>query len=135
MPDRLSFARAFSVLEKAAGLAQQRQTYISSNISNLETPNYRPKDIDFKTALSRALESDQGIQVEKTNPGHMDLRGNSPHDVEPFEEKTQWNGYNWVDIDREMTNLMKNNLMFRTAIETLLRKIALLKEVIREGGH
>ena len=60
---------------------------------------------------------------------------NSAHRVEPFEEQGQWNGYNWVNIDKEMTKLIENNLMYRTTVETFLRKIAILKEVIREGGR
>jgi flagellar basal body rod protein FlgB len=40
-----------------------------------------------------------------------------------------------VNIDREMTKLTENDLMYRTATEALLRKITLLKEVIREGGR
>jgi len=38
-------------------------------------------------------------------------------------------------IDRQMVKLMENNLSYRTAVELLLRKIAILKEVIREGGQ
>ena len=81
------------------------------------------------------MESDQEIHLVKTNPRHIDLGGNSAQGVEPFEEEGQWNGYNWVDMDKEMTKLIENNLMYRTTVEALLRKIALVKEVIREGGR
>ena len=135
MPDPISLKKAFLSLEKAISITQQRHTHIISNIGNLDTPNYRGKDIDFKAALARALESDQEIHLTKTNPRHIDLGGNSAHRVEPFEEQGQWNGYNWVNIDKEMTKLIENNLMYRTTVETFLRKIAILKEVIREGGR
>ena len=135
MPDPLSFGKTFRALEKAISIAQQRHTHIASNISNLETPNYRGKDIDFKAALARALESDDEIRLVRTDPGHIDLSGNNGQRVEPFEESGQWNGYNWVNIDKEMTKLIENNLVYRTTIETFLRKIAILKEVIREGGR
>ena len=135
MPDPISLKKAFLSLEKAISITQQRHTHIISNIGNLDTPNYRGKDIDFKTALARALESDQEIHLAKTNPRHIDLGRNSAHRVEPFEEQGQWNGYNWVNIDKEMTKLIENNLMYRTTVETFLRKIAILKEVIREGGR
>jgi flagellar basal-body rod protein FlgB len=135
MPDQLSFGKTFRALEKAISISQQRHANIASNISNLETPNYRGKDIDFKSALARALESDDEIRLARTDPGHIDLGGNNGQRVEPFEENGQWNGYNWVNIDKEMTKLIENNLMYRTTIETFLRKIAILKEVIREGGR
>ena len=59
----------------------------------------------------------------------------NPQGIETFEEKGEWNGYNWVNIDKEMTKLTENNLIYREAVETLLRKIALIKEVIKEGGR
>jgi len=135
MADRLSFTKTFLALERAIGIAKQRHNHITSNISNLDTPNYRAKDIDFKTALAQALESGHEINLVRTNPGHIDSGMNSAHRVEPFEEKGEWTGFNWVNIDREMTKLIENNLIYRTATEILLRKIAKLKEVIREGGR
>lgn len=135
MPDKLSFKKTFLALERAIGIAQQRHTHIASNISNLDTPNYRAKDIDFRSALAQALESDHKVHLIRTNPGHIGLPMNSTHKVEPFEEKDEWNGFNWVNIDREMTKLMENNLSYRTAIQILSGKINKLKEVIREGGR
>jgi flagellar basal-body rod protein FlgB len=135
MPDKLSFRKTFLALEQAISISQQRHSLITSNISNIDTSNYKAKDIDFKAALSQALESDQEINLVRTNPRHIGFRTNPAHRVDPFEEKGEWNGYNWVNIDKEMTKLTENNLMYRTSIEILLRKIAKLKEVIREGGR
>jgi len=135
MPDKLSFKKTFLALERAITIAQQRHSLISSNISNLGTSNYKAKDIDFKTALARVLKSDHEINLARTNAKHIGLGTNSANSIEPFEEKGEWNGYNWVDIDKQMTKLAENNLRYRTATETLLRKIAIMKEVIREGGR
>ena len=135
MPDHVSFTKTFHALESAISIAQQRHNCITGNISNLDTSNYKPKDIDFDTAMARALESDQRIALSGTHPGHIGVGVAPGHRVEPFEQRGEWNGYNWVNIDREMLKLMENNLMHRAAVETLLRKIAILKEVIREGGR
>ena len=135
MPDKLSFKKVFHTLERAISISQQRHSLISSNISNLDTSNYKAKDIDFKTALAQTLESDHEINLARTNSRHIGQGTNSANSSESFEEKGEWNGYNWVDIDKEMTRLAENNLRYRTATETLLRKIAILKEVIREGGR
>ena len=135
MPNKLSFNKIFNALERAISITQQRHSLISSNISNLETSNYKAKEIDFKAALAKTLESDCAINLARTNSRHMRQGTSSPHSIEPFEETGEWNGYNWVDIDKEMTRLAENNLRYRTATETLLRKIAILREVIREGGR
>lgn len=133
MPEKLSFKKTFHALENALNITQRRHNVIASNISNLDTPNYKAKDIDFKTALTQALESDHQMNLVRTDPGHIDLNRNSAPGAEPFTEEGEWNGFNWVDIDREMLKLTENNLIYRTTTETLLRKIAILKEVIRGG--
>ncbi len=135
MPDKLSFSKTFHALEKAINITQQRNALIASNISNLDTPEYKAKDIDFKTALSRVLESDHQFNLVRTNPDHIDSGLNTTQRIEPFDEEGEWNGYNWVNIDNEMKKLKQNNLIYRTSIEAFLRKIAILKEVIREGGR
>ncbi len=135
MPDKVTFAKTFLTLERAIDIANQRNSHIASNVSNVDTPNYKPKEIDFEQALSQALQPQRGIALVRTNSRHIDRGINEPGGVEPFEQEGEWNGFNWVEIDKEMTKLMENNLVYRTAIETLLRKLTLLKEVIREGGR
>lgn len=135
MPDKLSFGKTFYALEKAIGLAQQRNAVITSNISNLDTPGYKPKDINFKSELDRAIETNHKTDLARTDPRHISMQMNGDQIVEPYEEQGEWNGYNWADIDSEMTKLTENNLVYRTAVEALLRKMKLLKEVIREGGR
>jgi flagellar basal-body rod protein FlgB len=135
MPDKLSFSKTFNALENAINVTQRRNNVIAGNISNADTPDYRAKDIDFKTALTQSLKSNHQINLVRTNPGHIGQRMSAGKNVESFEENGEWNGYNWVNLDREMTKLTQNNLIYRASVETLLRKIAILKEVIREGGR
>jgi flagellar basal-body rod protein FlgB len=135
MPDKLSFGKTFYALEKAISIAQQRNAVITSNISNLDTPGYKSKDIDFKSELAKALETDHPKDLARTDPRHISMQMNGDQMIEPYEEQAEWNGYNWANIDSEMTKLTENNLIYRTAVEALLRKMALLKEVVREGGR
>ena len=135
MPDKLSFGKTFYALEKAIGIAQQRNALITSNLSNLDTPGYKPKDINFKNELERALETNHKNDLARTDPRHIRMQMNDNEMVEPYDEQGEWNGYNWANIDSEMTKLTENNLVYRTAVEALLRKMNLLKEVIREGGR
>ncbi len=135
MPDKLSLGKTFHALEKAISIAKQRNELITSNISNLDTPGYKSKDINFKSELARALETNRKTDLVRTDPRHISMQMNGGQMVEPYEEQGEWNGYNWANIDNEMTKLTENNLVYRTAVEALLRKMNLLKEVIREGGR
>jgi len=135
MSDKLSLGKTFHALEKAISIAQQRNAVITSNISNLDTPGYKPKDINFKSELARALETNYKKDLARTDPRHISMQMNGDQMIEPYEEQGEWNGYNWADIDSEMTKLTENNLVYRTAVEALLRKMKLMKEVISEGGR
>ena len=121
MPDKLSLGKTFHVLEKAISIAQQRNALITSNISNLDTPGYKSKDINFKSELDRALETNHKTDLARTDPRHISMQMNGDQMIEPYEEQGEWNGYNWANIDSEMTKLTENNLIYRTAVEALLR--------------
>ncbi len=135
MPDKISFFKTFRALENAVNIAQQKNKVIASNLSNAETPRYRAKDVDFKTTLARTLDSGHELNLARTNSGHFGSSINGSPRVESFEDDNEWNGYNWVNIDKEMTKLSENNLIYRVSVEALLRKIAILKEVINQGGR
>ena len=56
---------------------QDRQKVISQNISNANTPNYRPSDlskVDFGSTLDNVLKNKGGVKavkLEATNPHHL----------------------------------------------------------------
>ena len=135
MPDKISFSKTFQALEHAIRISQKRHSLISSNISNIDTPGYKAKDVDFQKSLTQAIKSGDELNLARTHPKHIGQEIRTASGADVFEEKQEWNGYNWINIDKEMTKLTQNNLVYRTSVETLLRKIALLKEVIREGGR
>ena len=135
MVDKLSFQNTFQMLEKAIGLAHQRHSLIASNLSNLDTPGHRAKDIDFKSAMDRALSEGSPTRLVRTNPNHIGKANGISDDVESFEEKGECNGINWVNLYETIVKQMENTLVYRAATEALLRKIALMKEVLRESGR
>ena len=135
MTEKISFNRTFQLLENAMDIAHQRHNVMTSNISNIDTPGYRPKDIDFKSAMSQAMNPGHTVRLTATHEGHMGRQPESTVKADVFEEKGEWNGFNYMDSDRLITNMTENNLIYKTATETLLRKIAIMKEIIREGGR
>ena len=135
MPDRLSLSRTFRAIESAIAIAQQRHSYIASNISNLDTPGYRGKDVDFKDAMARALASPPKTGLVRTHPGHLGSKRGSLPQVEAVDDGGEWNGVNYVNIHKATMQMIENTLIYKSATETLLRKIAMVKEVIREGGR
>lgn len=127
MPESFS-GKTCRALEKAIRIAQRINLYISIKINKINTLRYKTKDMDFKSELARALETNRTLDIEKTDPRQISVQNDGRQIIDRFEEQGDWNGYNRVNIDKEMTKLTQNNLTYRSAVETLLRKITLLKD-------
>jgi flagellar basal-body rod protein FlgB len=59
---------------QALRVRDQRQQVLASNIANADTPNYKARDLDFKTALQGALQAApaaDGATLAATAPGHL----------------------------------------------------------------
>ena len=115
-------------LEKLAAFTEDRHRVLLGNIANLDTPGYRPKDVDlpgFREALSEALarrtrtgeaslklEDGPGWQVDPS--GHVEVR---PVEVEPqnvlFHDGTN------AQAERQMSELAKNSMVHQVALELL----------------
>ena len=136
MTNRMLFDHSFQVLEKAVGISQDRHELIANNISNLDTPGFKGRDLDFRSELKNAMGSTQdNVQLTKTHGDHMAGSASGEMSVNSFEEEGVFDGLNWVDMDNEMKKLTENKLVYRTAVEAMLRKISIIKNVIKEGGR
>ncbi len=134
MPDQLSFGRTVQTLQQVLRIARDRHSVIAANISNVDTPGYRPRDIDFQKALGRAMDSADTAALTRTHEAHIAADRNSASAMDIDEDAGEWNGINHVNLDREIGKLAENNLTYRSGVEVMLRRIAALNEVIREGG-
>jgi len=132
MPINKIFGKTFNTLEKSLDILSKRHTLIAGNIANASTPGYKPKEINFKEALDNAV-NNKSVEMFRTHPLHFDSVCRSS--VEETATNQASNGLNWVDIDKEMTNLAENNLQYRTGVEVLLKKLDGLKYAITEGGR
>ena len=110
-------------------MSSLRQKAISSNIANVNTPNYKVSRVEFERILGRAID---GVAVKKTHDNHIGIRDIS--DVKPLVYKSRStslkdNGNN-VDIDVEMTELAANEIYYNTLIHSLNAKLGSLNYVI-----
>lgn len=132
------FDQSFQALEKAIDISRKRQGVIASNISNLDTPGYKAREIDFQGILEKAMSADEnmsGTPMTRTHANHLGDREEGGVDVEIHESPAAFDGLNWVGVDSEMKKLMENKLVYQTAVEAMMRKITIIKETIREGGR
>ncbi|WP_252313815.1 flagellar basal body rod protein FlgB [Sinobaca sp. H24] len=121
-------------LERGLSGAANEQKAISQNIANADTPGYKERRASFKQSLEQAS-AEQGLQAHKTNNKHINFSNGDKDSY--INEKTQEmyhaNG-NGVDIDKEMSELAKNQLYFNAVTDRLSGKFGSLKTAVRGGS-
>lgn len=100
MIDRLE--QRLSLNRAALNLRGHRQELLSSNIANADTPHYKARDIDFKTAYESALSgrSDGALGMNRTESRH--LPGNEGN---PFAGATRYRTEYQSAVDGNTVNM------------------------------
>lgn len=125
------------MLAKLLDFYSQRQTLISANLSNVDTPGYRAKDVTFEGQLKSAMGKQDSVKMKVTNPKHIDpgtpnLKNLNPKLIEepPINARPD---KNTVDLDNEMKKLAETQLMYDAGITMLKKKGGMLKYVVMDG--
>jgi len=114
-----------------------RQNVISSNIANIDTPNYKTKDLVFESELKKVQDND--LQLYTTNQNHMSNINNVPKneekpkivDVEGLEEQTDGNN---VNLDDQMSEMAKNKMIFDAIQSSITKDSRLFRSVIESSA-
>ena len=132
------FGGIIPVLEKVLDIRSIKHNTIVSNITNMDTPNYKAFDFIVEEELEKKMSEKGSFELQKTQAGHlparrirMDIRG--PRAV-ASPVLTQRADGNSVDIDREMSKMAENSLMFNASAQILSKKFQGLKNGIEGGG-
>ncbi|WP_017378987.1 flagellar basal body rod protein FlgB [Paenisporosarcina sp. TG-14] len=129
------FPQSIHSLEQALSTSTLKQRVLSSNIANVETPNYKSKQVDFKAVLENAT-NNQSMASYKTNATHISF-GSETTQLNPSIKVNNTttnkpNGNN-VDMDFEMAELAKNQLWYNAVTERINGKFNSLRTVISDG--
>ncbi|MCZ6635111.1 MAG: flagellar basal body rod protein FlgB [bacterium] len=108
------------LLNKALNVSALRNRAISNNIANINTVNYKRKEVDFASYL-RSQVVKPTISGKRTDGRHM-LIGNvaqkAPRIYQP-DPGPNVSGVNNVDIDMEMSALAENHLLYNISIRLI----------------
>jgi len=123
--------KAFGIHAKALELGAQRAQVLAANLANADTPNYKAKDIDFKTALTNA--SQQGISMKTTNSMHISSNSSPGTQVDTYYRNSQQPTLdgNTVDSQIEQAQFMENAIRYQTTITFLSGSVKGLLSAIR----
>lgn len=123
------FGKTVGMLSSMLDYHAKRHELIASNIVNIDTPHYKPKDLIFRKELEGLMGNKNGATMARTDKGH--LPGDAIQ-VDQYNIEMVTSGEK-VDIDQEMSNLAENNLRYNLAVELLARKFRNLNTVLREA--
>ena len=121
---------------QALKVREQRQQVLASNIANADTPNYKARDLDFKTTLQGALKgtaASGGVAMATTAPGH--LKGNPGMTANAnlqYRNPAQGNiDGNTVDMDAERAAFAENTIHYEFNLTRLGQQIKGLLAAIK----
>jgi flagellar basal-body rod protein FlgB len=139
------FDATLTSLERSLDVRLSRHNVLSGNIANVDTPGYKPKDVDFAatmSALSGGGASGASTSVETTNLAHLNaasgtgVGGTMDGDVPVIEvagESPNLDG-NGVDLDRTMASLAENGMQYGASARAAGKKLSILRYVAGDGN-
>ncbi len=110
----------------------ERQKVISSNIANIDTPDYKTKDLKFQNELEKSNREEQ-LRLARTHSNHLSLMDSSNNNsMELYEVKglEEQNDGNNVNLDTQMSNMSKNSIMFNALQNSIKKDSMWFKTVI-----
>ena len=133
------FDTTAQALEQSLNYRLQRHNITTANIANAETPDYHARKLDFEEALSRAIDLEGMGETHSPNPNHIGIGtgsiARSRVDVYDNPDINLTNDKNTVDVEKEMSTLAENTILYKAAIELINKKIAQTRYAISEGGR
>ncbi len=121
------------VLNKGANAAWLRESAISNNIANGDTPGYKRQDVDFEGILEfelgRSKYKSLDKKVKDVNLGHMDhLDAEIYTDAENYSYRLDKNN---VDPEQEYAELASVRIKYNGLIDSMSKEFARIKSVIK----
>lgn len=131
------FRQAVNVTSRSLDLHLQRQNLVMSNITNVNTPQYKPIRVEFEEQMQKALDLDQTGRMTRTSSGHMPVTFNAGSfkgdGIRAFEPRTV-HGENSVDLDKEMVTMAKNTMAYNALTSVITRSFRGMTKIISESS-
>ena len=113
---------------------QERQRVLSENVSNSDTPNFRPRDLvepKFNPDTMTTSGMTHSLAMTRTSPGHIQAAGMSDsfaaNNRVGYETRPAGNA---VNLEDEMLKVSANQMDFAAASSLYSRSLGLLKTAI-----
>lgn len=119
-----------NVLETSLSAAATRQEIIANNIANVNTPNFKRKDVRFETELKHAFSHSDESTVD-ARVRHLDLDALEPEVYTDYAELSYRYDGNNVDINNENAILAKEQIKYEGLMDSMNRDFSMIKSVLK----
>jgi flagellar basal-body rod protein FlgB len=129
----ISFESALGIHESALRVRGQRASVLADNLANVDTPNYKARDLDFKQMLAQKMTPAGRFDLQTTSASHIDGGGFAMDDGNTLyrvPNQPSIDG-NTVEDQIEHAEYMKNALAFQASFTFLNSKFKGLTSAIR----
>ena len=129
----ISFDRAFSIHDDALVLRGRRSSILASNTANVDTPNYKARDIDFG-AMLRSVSQQQSdrVSLASTHRDHISTRSTLTQPElkyrNPLHPSLDGNS---VDAHVEQAKFAENAMLYQTSFTFLNGKVNGLMKALK----
>ncbi|MFZ3048519.1 MAG: flagellar basal body rod protein FlgB [Desulfatirhabdiaceae bacterium] len=131
------FGPTMQLVQKNLGLRAQRHNLLASNIANIDTPNFKAFDIMVDEEMKKDISTGHEAGLFRTQPEHFPLRehrldrsGVVQVDAPEFSMKKDGNT---VDVDKTMSNLAENGLLYNASAQIMGKKFQGLTDALYGG--
>ena len=116
-----------NVLQQAADASWLRNSIISNNIANVDTPNYKRSDVQFETYLIEQLAGGDSMDSYVDGMDLSTLEATIYTDNVNLSYRSDGNN---VDIDTENAELAKNQIKYNVMTDAISQEFSRLKTAI-----
>jgi flagellar basal-body rod protein FlgB len=120
-----------NVLDKALDASNLRETVISNNLANINTPGYKRREVDFESLLRQELDQTKweslDAKIDNVNLNHLDAGVH--YDMEAYGYDYRLDGNN-VDVDVENVELASEQLRYQLLSDSVTQEFSRLKSAI-----
>jgi flagellar basal-body rod protein FlgB len=117
------------ILERLVQQTGIRHGVLASNIANVDTPNYRARDVSFGQVLGSEMHmvttDPQHLQAGESAGGAGEVQG---------EDSRPWADKNNVEMDLEVAKMTENAMLMEAAVTLLTKKIQMYKNAMKTSG-
>ena len=114
------------MMERSMEFLWTKQAALLDNISNVETPNYRPKLVTFEEQFQASLEAADHGRNKVSKQTMRKAIEDAQWDVEELEEVTRMDD-NGVNITEQMTELLRNAYQMQYVYQSINSDLSVLR--------